>query len=193
MGMRTKPRDMPANTDGQAHLFFTGAEPIQFIAVSTTGCLAIQSPGQPLREFHWYFKSKGKELITLEPMPWLILWSCRAPWNTESCGHISRLEVTSCGLTSIDVRSLVSLAHLRCAGNLLQQLDCSEMAHLQSLDAQGNDLGYLDVSGCRQLRRLRVGGNPRLRAGASQLLAQARGEPQIVRRQRPTATSLFDL
>jgi len=191
--MRTKPRDMPAGTDGQAHLFFTGAEPIQFMAVSTTGCLAIQSPGQPVREFHWYYRSKGKEFITLEPMSWLILWSCRAPWNTESCGHISRLEVTACGLTSIDVRSLVRLAHLRCAGNHLERLDCSGMARLQSLDVAGNDLFHLQVDDCPNLRRLRVGGNPRLRAGATPLLAQAHGESEMVRRQRRTATSLFDL
>jgi hypothetical protein len=184
---------MPAKTDGQAHLFFAGDEPAQFMVVSTTGCIAVQSPDNPVRVFHWYYRSKGKELITLPPVPWHILWSCRAPWNTERCGHITRLQVTSCGLTSIDARELKRLAHLQCAKNLMERLDCSGMEYLQSLDVSGNELTTLNVDGCFRLNRLRVGGNLRLRESASELLARARGEPKVVRREHLTATSLFDL
>ena len=91
--MGFSPKFMPANTDGQAHLFFAGTDAIQIMAVSTTGCIAIQTPDNPVRVFKWYFRAKGRELITLSPHPWLILWSCRAPWNTERCGHVSRLDV----------------------------------------------------------------------------------------------------
>ena len=77
--MGISPKDMPNGTDGQAHLFFTGVEPAQFIAVSTTGCIAVQSPDNPVRIFRWHFRMKGQELITFPPTPWLILWSCRAP------------------------------------------------------------------------------------------------------------------
>jgi Leucine-rich repeat (LRR) protein len=191
--MALSPRNMPANTDGQAHLFFTGDQPIQIMAVSNTGCIAIQSPGNPIKVYHWYFRSKGKELITLDPVPWAIVWSCRAPWNAEQCGYLARLQVDVCGLTQIHVRDLNFLAHLRCAGNLLERLDCSRMSSLKSLDCSGNHLTSVDLSGCSQLRRLRVGGNPRLRTSASDLLAHARGEPQVIRRQRATSTSLFDL
>jgi Leucine-rich repeat (LRR) protein len=184
---------MPAGTDGNAHLFFAGTEPVQLMAVSNTGCIAIQSPEDPVRVFNWYFKSKGKELITVPATPWLILWSCRAPWNTEPCGHISRLHANDCGLINIDARELGRLAHLRCSGNQLEMLDCSGMAFLKSLDCSGNQLASVDVRGCSQLLRLRIGGNPRLRESASNLLATARGERPLVRRQRATSTSLFDL
>lgn len=127
--MRLAPKDMPLGTDGMSHLFLTGTEPVQLIAVSTTGCIAIQSPENPTRVFHWYFRSKGQEFITLPPTPWLILWSCRAPWNTEPCGHITRLHVTDCGLTSLDARELTRLAHLQCANNKLERLDCCSMAN----------------------------------------------------------------
>jgi hypothetical protein len=191
--MALSAQNLPANTDGQAHLFFVGDEPPQIMAVSTTGCIAIQSPDHPVRVFHWYYRAKGRELITLPPSPWLILWSCRAPWNTERCGHITRLEVTSCGLTAIDARGLSRLAHLRCAKNLLDRLDCSGMEYLQSLDCSGNELTTLNVDGCTRLKRLRTGGNRRLRESASELLARAKGEPKLIRRQHLTATSLFDL
>jgi hypothetical protein len=184
---------MPANTDGKAHLFFAGSEPVQLMAVSNTGCLAIQTPDNPIQVFHWYFKSKGKELITVPPTPWLILWSCRAPWNTEPCGHISRLHVNDCGLTAMDARELGRLAHLRCSGNQLETLDCSGMAFLKSLDCSGNDLISVNVDGCSRLTRLRVGGNRRLRESASELLARARGEANVLRRPHLAATSLFDL
>ena len=184
---------MPADTDGQAHLFFAGAEASQLMAVSTTGCIAIQSPDNPVRVFYWYYRSKGREPITLPPAPWLILWSCRAPWNNEPCGHITRLHVDSCGLTGIDARELTHLAHLRCERNLLERLDCSGMAYLKSLDCSGNDIANLKVDGCSRLERLRVAGNRRLRESASELLARARGHPKVIRRQRLTATSLFDL
>jgi len=184
---------MPANTDGQAHLFFVDTEPLQIMAVSTTGCIAIQSPDNPIRIFKWYYRAKGKELITLPPSPWLILWSCRAPWNTERCGHITRLHVASCGLTAIDARELTHLAHLQCAKNLLERLDCSGMEYLQSLDCSGNELTTINVDGCIRLKRLFVGGNRQLRQSASELLARARGEPKIIRREHLTATSLFDL
>jgi len=191
--MGLSPRNMPAGTDGNAHLFFTGEEPVQFMAVSTTGCIAVQSPENPVRIFHWYYRMKGREPITLPPAPWLILWSCRAPWNNEPCGHITRLHVDSCGLTGIDVRELTHLAHLRCERNLLERLDCSGMAYLKSLDCSGNDIANLKVDGCSRLERLRVAGNRRLRESASELLARARGQPKVIRHQRPTATSLFDL
>jgi len=191
--MRLSPANMPAGTDGQAHLFFDGKEHAQIMAVSTTGCIAIQSPYNPVRVFHWYYRSKGRELITLPPDPWLILWSCRAPWNTERCGHLTRLHVIGCGLTSIDARELVRLAHFRCNGNLLERLDCSGMSRLQSLDCSGNDLVSLNLDGCHRLKRLGIGGNRRLRESASELLARARGEPKVIRRKRLTATSLFDL
>jgi Leucine-rich repeat (LRR) protein len=184
---------MPAGIDSRAHLFFAGTEPCQLMAVSTTGCIAIQSPENPVRVFHWYFRSKGREPITLPPSAWLTLWSCRAPWNIEPCGHITRMQVDGGELTSLDARELTGLAHLRCAGNLLERLDCSGMTSLQSLDCSGNDLTCLNVDGCPRLERLRVGGNPRLRESASELLARARGEPQVIRRTRATATSLFDL
>ena len=184
---------MPANTDGQAHLFFAGTEPPQIMAVSTTGCIAIQSPDHPVRVFHWYYRAKGRELITLPPVPWLILWSCWAPWNAERCGYITRLEVNNCGLTSIDVRELHRLAHLQLAKNPLERLDCSGMEFLQALDCSGNELTTLNVDGCFRLKRLFVGGNRRLRESASELLARAKGEPKVIRRERLTATSLFDL
>ena len=191
--MGISPKNMPAGTDGQAHLFFSGTEPGQFLAVSTTGCIAVQTPENPIRVFHWYYRSKGKELITLPPAPWLILWSCRAPWNIEPCGHVTRLYVNSCELTGIDARTLTHLAHLRCAGNLLERLDCSGMTSLRALDCSGNDLTCLSVEGCHQLERLRVGGNRHLRESASELIARARDEPKVIRRQRFTNTSLFDL
>ena len=191
MGVSAK--NMPAGTDGQAHLFFDGSEPLQFMVISTTGCIAVESPGNPVRVLHWYYRSKGKELITLPPSPWLMLWSCRAPWNTEHCGHIMRLQVSGCGLTNLDVRDLNHLAHLRCNGNLLERLDCSGMSNLVSLDCSGNELVSLDVEHCPRLTRLRVGGNRRLRASASELLARARGEPTFMSRPHLTATSLFDL
>src|SRR5579862_3029253 len=75
--MGLSPRNMPPGTDGQAHLFFAGDEPAQLMAISTTGCIAIQSPDNPVRVFHWYYRAKGRELITLPPTPWIILWSCR--------------------------------------------------------------------------------------------------------------------
>jgi Leucine-rich repeat (LRR) protein len=184
---------MPADTDGQAHLFFAGNEPLQIMAVSTTGCIAVQSPENPIRIFYWYYRSKGKDPIAFPPMPWLILWSCRAPWNTEQCGHITRLHVNDCSLTGIDARDLSRLAHLRCDGNLLERLDCSGMTKLKSLDCSGNDLTYLNVDGCHRLTHLRVGGNRPLRETESELLARARGEYRPVLRQRLTATSLFDL
>jgi Leucine-rich repeat (LRR) protein len=184
---------MPAGTDGAAHLFFAGDEPAQIMAVSTTGCIAVQAPDNPVRVFHWHYRMKGQEFIRLEPAPWLILWSCRAPWNTEPCGNITRLHVSSCGLTAIDARELKHLAHLRCDGNLLERLDCSGMAGLKSLDCSGNDLVSLTVEGCHRLLRLGVGGNRRLRQGASDLLTRARGEPKVNRHRRLTATSLFDL
>jgi hypothetical protein len=184
---------MPAGTDGQAHLFLAGAESFQLMAVSTTGCIAVQSPDNPVRIFHWYYRMKGREPITLPPAPWLILWSCRAPWNNEPCGHITRLHVDSSGLTGIDARELTHLAHLRCERNLLECLDCSGMAYLKSLDCSGNDIANLKVDGCSRLERLRVAGNRRLRESASELLARARGQPKVIRHQRPTATSLFDL
>ena len=96
--MAVSPKEMPANTDGKAHLFFAGDEPVQLMALSTTGCIAIESPGNPVCVFHWYYRMKGREFITLAPAQWLILYSCRAPWNTEPCGHITRLHVSSCGL-----------------------------------------------------------------------------------------------
>jgi len=191
--MRLSPKNMPAETDGQAHLFFDASESSQLMAVSTTGCIAIQSPDNPIRVFYWYYRGKGQKLITLPATPWLILWSCRAPWNTERCGHITRLQVNRCGLTSMDARELNRLAHLQCAGNSLERLDCSGMGYLQSLDCSGNELVSLNVDGCRRLARLRVAGNPRLRENASQLLAQARGDPKVIRRVHLTATSLFDL
>ena len=191
--MGFSPKFLPANTDGQAHLFFVGTEPPQIMAVSTTGCIAIQSPDNPIRVFKWYYRAKGRELITLPPTPWLILWSCRAPWNTERCGCISRLEVKNCGLTAIDARELTRLAHLHCAGNLLERLDCSAMEYLQSLDCSGNELSTLSVDGCYRLKRLFVGGNRQLRESASELLARARGEPKVIRRTHITSTSLFDL
>jgi Leucine-rich repeat (LRR) protein len=64
---------------------------------------------------------------------------------------------------------------------------------LKSLDCSGNRLASIDVRGCSRLLRLRIGGNPRLRESASNLLAIARGEPPVVRRQDLTSTSLFDL
>jgi hypothetical protein len=192
--MKLSPKDMPAHTDGQAHLFFAGNDLRQFMAVSTTGCIAVQAPDQPqIRVFHWYYRAKGRELITLPPVPWLILWSCRAPWNTEPCGNITRLHVTGCGLTSIDVRSLRHLAHLQCNRNLLDRLDCSGMEHLRALDCSGNELTHLNVDGCIRLQKLFLAGNRSLHASASELLACAKGEPKIIRRQRLTATSLFDL
>jgi len=184
---------MPTGTDGQAHLFFAGTELTQFIAVSTTGCIAVQFPGNPVRVFYWYYRSKGKELIALPPVPWLILWSCRAPWNTESCGCITRLHVNKCFITSIDVRELAHLVHLRCAGNMLERLDCSGLERLKTLDCSGNELAELNLDGCSRLERLRVGGNPGLRESASELLARARGEPTRTSRQHLTSTSLFDL
>ena len=191
--MRRDPKRLLPAADGQAHLFFSGSDSPRIMAISTTGCIAIQTPANPVQVFHWYYRSKGKDPISLPPTPWLILWSCRAPWHTERCGHITRLQVANCGLTSMDVRELTRLAHLRCAANLLERLDCSNMETLQSLDCTGNDLTHLDVAGCHRLARLRVGGNPRLRESASQLLAIARGEPRVIRRQRLTSTSLFDL
>ena len=191
--MGFSPKFMPANTDGQAHLFFAGTEPSQIMAVSTTGCIAIQSPDNPVRVFHWYYRAKGRELISLPPAPWLILWSCRAPWNIERCGHISRLEVNSCGLTGIDTRELSRLAHLRCGGNLVERLDCSGMEGLRTLDCSGNELAYVNVDGCIRLRRLFVGGNRQLRESASELLARARSERTTLLRKHLTATSLFDL
>jgi Leucine-rich repeat (LRR) protein len=144
--------------------------------------------------FNWYYRSKGQEFITLPPSPWLILWSCRAPWNTERCGQITRLHISGCGLTSIDVRELTRLTHLRCAKNLLERLDCSGMTSLKSLDCTGNDLTALNVDRCVRLERLRAGGNRHLRESASELLARARSEPRVIRRPpRLTATSLFDL
>jgi len=184
---------MPAGTDGSAHLFFVGDEPAQFMAVSTTGCIAVQSAENPVRVFHWYYRMKGQEFIRLDPAPWLILWSCRAPWNAEPCGNITRLHVSSCGLTGIDVRELKHLVHLRCDGNLLERLDCSGLASLKSLNCLGNGLTSLNVDGCIRLQSLRVGGNCRLRESATALLSRAHGEPKVNRRQRLTATSLFDL
>jgi hypothetical protein len=67
------------------------------------------------------------------------------------------------------------------------------MTGLKSLDCSGNDLISVNVDGCHRLLRLRTDGNGRLRQGASDLLARARGEPKVNRRQRLTATSLFDL
>ena len=191
--MRLSPRNMPAGTDGQAHLFFTAAEPVQIMAISTTGCIAVQTAENPVRVYHWYYRSKGRDPITLPPLPWVILWSCRAPWNNERCGHITRLRVTNCDLTSLDARELTHLAHLSCAGNLLERLDCSGMKSLESLDCSGNDLAHVNVEGCIRLQRLRTDGNRPLRQTASELLARARGEPKIIRRTRLTATSLFDL
>ncbi len=159
------------------------------------GILSEPSEQSPVRVYHWYYRSKGREPITLPPLPWVILWSCRAPWNDERCGHITRLRVTHCGLTSLDVRELNRLAHLSCAGNLLERLDCSGMSQLQSLDCSGNDLAHVNVEGCVRLQRLRTDGNRPFRQTASELLALARGEPRVIRRPRPrlTATSLFDL
>ena len=107
--MGLSPKNMPADTDGQAHIFFSGTEPPQIMAVSTTGCIAVQSPDNSVRVFYWYYRSKGKAPITFPPTPWLIVWSCRAPWNTEPCGHITRLNVNGCGLTAIDARELKHL------------------------------------------------------------------------------------
>ena len=191
--MGYSPKFLPANTDGQAHLFFTGTEEIQIMAISTTGCIAIQSPDNPIRVFKWYYRAKGRELITFPPQPWLILWSCRAPWNTERCGHVTRLHVTGCGLNAIDARELSRLAHLRCGGNRLERLDCSGMEYLRSLDCSGNELTALNVDGCIRLKSLRVGGNRQLRQTASELLARAKGEPMTTRHPHLTATSLFDL
>jgi hypothetical protein len=188
------PAHRPSDTEGQAHLFFAGDGLRQLMAVSTTGCIAVHSPDQPhLRIFHWYFRAKGKELITLPPVPWLILWSCRAPWNAEPCGHISRLHASGIGMTSLDVRGLSYLAHLRCSHNPLDRLDCSNMAYLRTVDCLGCDLEYLNVDGCSRLENIHVGGNKQLRHSASDLLACARGEPSIYRQRRLTATSLFDL
>ena len=149
--------------------------------------------GNPVRVFHWYYRMKGREFITFDPTPWLILCSCRAPWNTEPCGHITRLHVSSCGLSALDARELSRLAHLNCAGNKLERLDCSGMERLQSLDCSGNDLTTLNVDGCVRLKRLRIGGNPTLRENTSELLSRATGEPKMPRRPRLTSTSLFDL
>lgn len=192
--MAISPKKMPAHTDGQTHLFFDGVTPNRFLAISTTGCIAIQIPDNPVRVVHWYYRRKNAELITLDPVPWLMLWACRAPWNTEPCGFITRLKLTSCGLTALDVRQLHRLNHLRVAHNPIERLDCSGLPTLKTLDCSGNNLTMLDVEGCRQLQSLRVGGNPRLRDSATQFLARARGEtPPYVRRHSLTATSLFDL
>jgi Leucine-rich repeat (LRR) protein len=136
---------------------------------------------------------KGSAFITLAPVAWLILYSCRAPWNTEPCGHVTRLHVNSCGLEAIDARDFSRLAHLNCAGNKLERLNCSCMENLRSLECSGNDMTTLNVDGCVRLKRLRIGGNPALRENASELLARATGEPKVPRRSRLTSTSLFDL
>lgn len=184
---------MPAGTDGQAHLFFVGNELCQFLAVSTTGCIAVQSPENPVRLFHWYFRCKGMEHITVPPAKWLVIWSCRAPWNPEPCGEITRLIVNDCELTGLDVRTLTRLTHLRCAKNLIERLDCAGMRSLQALDCSGNELTDLNLDGCVRLEGLCVGGNRYLHTSVSELLAYARGEPTIFRRQHQMATSLFDL
>jgi hypothetical protein len=62
-------------------LFFTGEQPAQLMVVSSTGCLAIQTPDKPIQIYHWHFRMKGSEIITLDPTLWAIVWSCRAPWN----------------------------------------------------------------------------------------------------------------
>ncbi len=33
------------------------------MAVSTTGCVAVKSPENSIRVFHWYYRAKGRELI----------------------------------------------------------------------------------------------------------------------------------
>jgi Leucine-rich repeat (LRR) protein len=191
--MRIAPKDMPARTDGEAHLFNDGTTPYCLTVISTTGCIAVRDAAGQVRVHYWYYRAKKKEPIVIECTPWIILWSCRAPWNTEPAGHITRLHCGDCALTSLNVRSLTNLVHLRCEHNTLYRLDCSGMQRLKSLDCSGNELTNLDVDGCRALERLRVAGNPRLPWNATQLLARARGEPKVIRKQQLTATSLFDL
>jgi hypothetical protein len=191
--MRIAPKDVPAFTDEEAHLFNDGMTPYCLTVISTTGCIAVRDAIGLVRVHYWYYRAKGSQPIVVEKSPWIILWSCRAPWNAEPAGHITRMHCDECALTSLNVRSLTKLVHLRCEHNALERLDCSGMQRLKSLDCSGNELTHLDVEGCRSLERLRVAGNPKLAPTASQLLANARGEPTIFRAHLPTRTSLFDL
>jgi len=181
------------SVDGAAYLFNGGASAYRIVAVSTTGCVAVQVNDNDKRIFYWWYCSTGKEPIAIEAVPWIRVWACRSPNDAQAAGFITRLHCNECELTDLHVDSLVHLAHLRCRHNHLQRLICAGLTRLRTLDCTGNHLTSLEITNCRTLERLNVGGNPGLRSTAGELLAIARGESSPRLRKSLTATSLFDL
>lgn len=193
--MPRSPRVIPAGVDGEAHLFRAGPGPLAVLAVTTTGCFAVRTSDGTVRVHHWYYRRKGKAPVVVDGSPWLALWACRSPWDPSPAGHVTRLHLARNDLEALDVRSLSRLAFLDAAHNRLERLDLSDLRNLLAADLTGNELVSLSVDGCPRLERLKLGGNPRLRMSATSLLAVARGDgtPLLLRRPRPTSTSLFDL
>ncbi|HUO08148.1 MAG TPA: hypothetical protein VM008_07610 [Phycisphaerae bacterium] len=191
MNFQTTRREF--NVDGAAYLFNCRASAYRLVAVSTTGCVAVQVNDDDVRVFYWWYRSTGKEPIVIEPVPWIRIWSCASPKNRQPAGYLTRLHCDGCELTDLHVDSLRQLAHLRCRHNHLQRLICSGMACLRTLECAGNALTSLEIANCGKLERLNIGGNPAMRATADELLAIAHGEDRPRLRRRLTATSLFDL
>jgi len=181
------------NVDGAAYLFNGGSSPYRIVAVSTTGCVAVQVSDDDVSILYWWYRSTGKEPIVIEAVPWIRVWACRSPRDTQPAGYITRLHCNECELTDLHVDPLVHLAHLRCRHNHLQRLTCAGLTRLRTLDCSGNHLTSLEIANCPGLERLNVGGNPGLRSTADELRAVARGESSPRLRKTLTARSLFDL
>lgn len=181
------------NVDGAAYLFNGAVSPYRIIAVSTTGCVAVQASDEDVRVFYWWYRSTGKEPIVIEPVPWIRIWSCASPKDRQPAGYLTRLHCDGCELTDLHADSLRQLAHLRCRHNHLRRLICSRMEHLRTLDCTGNALSSLEVDGCYCLDRLMLGGNPGLPRSGTEYASLARGNVPPPRRRSLTATSLFDL
>jgi hypothetical protein len=191
--LRYSPKHMPASTDGEATLFKETATPYRVLAVTTTGCFAVRNDRGVVRIFKWFYTSKDKEPVMIDPSRFLVIWSCRAPWNAEPCGEITRLHCGGCDLTALDVRSLARLRHLHCERNGLTGLDCSGMTELQVIDCRENELTSIDVEACHALKRILTFGNENLRPSEQQLLKSARGEGSVLPAATLMGTSLFDV
>jgi hypothetical protein len=191
--LRFSPRHQPANVDGEAVLFGDGRTPFAILAVSTTGCFATRDAQGQVRIHRWYFNTRRKEPVVIEPSRFVAVWSCRAPWDTSRAGWLTRINCLRSGLHALDVRELSRLSFLCCPSNYLTRLNLTGLEYLRLLDCRDNDLTLLDIEGCRRLRTILRHVNPQLRSTTRNLIGNAVGEGKQSRRPDHTRTSLFDV
>ena len=184
----------PRNVDGEAVLFSEAAGPLLAVVSSSTGCVAARDKSGHIQVVHWCFRLTGGPPIRVEKSPWMALWSCLSPWDSQPAGFLTGLQCEGLALTHLDVRSTGRLTQLYCRHNQLDRLDLSGLAKLTWLDCSFNRLSLLDLRGCIKLQQFKANGNPGLSIQTDRDLSlQTSAKPPRRRRTSSTQASLFDL